>query len=192
MYRGHEARVGMFGDLSMRRKSALLAALLAGFLLPVGAVGAVTAAAHPAAHAPPRLHTRPGAGGAARGLRLRIRPAVGRRTSHFVVSFTAQLTGLTFPDSSSYQLVASGGSSRTCRSTQRMSAVPPTTPGQRIHLTLTPSGPSGLWCAGRYTGRLRELFQPVCGPGTICPLMARLHPSLIVVRSLETFHFRVR
>lgn len=191
MYWGHEARVGMFGGLSMRRRSALLAALLAGFLLPVGAVGAVTAAAHPAVHTPPSLHTRPRVGGAARGLRLRIWPAVGRRTSHFVVSFTAQLTGLTFPDTSSYQLVASGGSSGTCRSTQRVS-VPPTTPGQRIHLTLTPSGPSGLWCAGRYTGRLRELFHPVCGPGTICPLMARLHPSLIVVRSLETFHFRVR
>ena len=190
MYWGHEAKVGMFGVVSMRRRWTLLAALVIGFLWPAGIVGAVSATARPQHHAP-RLHARPGLGGAARGLALQIQPAVGRRTSHFVISFTAGLTGFNFPDSTSYQVIASGGSRRTCRSSQRVS-VPPTTPGQRIHITLTPSDGSGLWCAGRYTGRLRELFQPVCSPGQMCPLMARLHPSSIVVRSLRTFHFRVR
>jgi len=172
--------VGKRCVLVLRRGSALLVALVVCSLWAAGVVSA--APGH-------GLDARPVAG--ARQLRLQIRPAVGRRASHFVVSFTAGLTGFNFPDSTSYRVVASGGSSRTCRSVRYIS-VAPTTPGQRIHVTLTPSGRSGLWCPGRYTGRLQELFQPACAPRQMCPLMTRVQPSFIVVKSLQTFHFRVR
>lgn len=131
-----------------------------------------------------------GAAGVGRGLDLVVRPAVGKRRTHFVVSFTAQLTGFTFPDSSAYQVFVSGGS-RTCTSAQRVSA-PPTIPGERVHVVLRPSGHSARWCRGRYAGHLYELFRPVCSFRTLCPLIVGPRPDFIIVMTLGTFRMRVR
>ena len=125
------------------------------------------------------------------GLRLTVSPVIGLRRTHFIVSFTAQLTGFSFPYTSAYRLVVFGGAGR-CISARQV-PVAPTTPGERVHLTLTPNGGSALWCAGHYTGRLEETFRPVCRFGMPCPLIARAKPEFfVIVRTLKTFAFQVR
>ena len=72
----------------------LILALLIGSFCPAGIAGAV---------------------GGDLPLHLTVEPAVGARRTHFVVSFTAQRTGLVGSVPFTYKIALSGGSARTCR-----------------------------------------------------------------------------
>jgi hypothetical protein len=131
-----------------------------------------------------------GASGSDPPLNLTVRPAVGARRTHFVVSFTPQRSSLAGALPSAYEIVMSGGSARTCWSAQQMFVQ--AVGGQRVHVAVPPSGPHRLWCRGRYTGRLQQFLKPVCEFGKLCPLAGGLEPGTIILRPLKTFHVRVR
>jgi hypothetical protein len=51
-------------------------------------------------------------------------------------------------------------------------------------MPLAPERGAGIWCTGRFSGRLEETITPVCGVRKLCP-------DFIAVLTLGTFTFRV-
>jgi hypothetical protein len=130
-----------------------------------------------------------GAGAAAASggssVRVGVKPAIGSPATRFTVSFRApQQTGATWTGGPRYELSATGPSGRRCAS-RSSTGIGPTHKGQRVQLRLVPSAPAGVWCRGRYSGRLTEILTPECPPRELCP-------AFIAVMDVGKFSFRVR
>jgi hypothetical protein len=125
------------------------------------------------------------------GIHVTVRPTVGSPTTRFVVRFTAQRTGYVGSSWSGYRVVVTGASGRGCTSTDD-TAVPPTSQGQHVRVTLMPGGRSRTWCKSAYAGRLEETIRPACGYLKVCPLAHDVEPAFIATRTVGRFSFRVR
>ena len=116
---------------------------------------------------------------------IRVKPAIGSRSTRFTVSFRApQQTASTRTGGSRYELSASGRSGRGCAS-NASTVLGPTRKGELVEVRLAPPAPSHLWCPRRYSGRLIEILTPECGPRELCP-------AFIAMMDVGEFSFRVR
>ena len=88
-----------------------------------------------------------------------------------------------------YEVLATRHSGRGCTASAVV-PVPPTSPGQRVRVTLTAKGPARVWCTGAYAGRVEETIRPWCPFREVCPQIAG--PQFIASLTVGMFRFRVR
>lgn len=133
------------------------------------------------------------AGGASTsgGAHLAVRPAVGLPGTHFIVSFTAQRSGYVNGTSRSYWVTVYGPRSQNCDTSEQVT-VPPTGPGERVHVTLVPRAGFQQWCEGAYAGSINELIRPDCSGQQLCPQAVGAEPSWIEIVHVGRFKLRVK
>lgn len=117
---------------------------------------------------------------------MTLKPSLGKPTAGFVLSFRAPArTGSFGALRSHYQVSASGPKGTGCTSSVSI-ALRPTRRHGRVRVTLRPKGHRGVWCVGRFRGRVAELQTTLCQPTRVCP------DILIAPRTIGRFSFRVR
>jgi hypothetical protein len=129
-----------------------------------------------------------GVAAAASGPNVRVRPKIGGRRTHFVVSFPApQASGIVAGSYRTYEIHASTTHRRGCIASTTVPAGP-TRQGQRVHVTLAPNG---RWCRGAYSGEVQERTEPACGFLKVCPLARDVEPSFVAASVIGRFSYRV-
>jgi hypothetical protein len=118
--------------------------------------------------------------------KITMKPSAGLAHTHFVVGFTAQqrTSGGVAGTLRRYEVTASTGARVGCQSSA-FASVGARRNGEHVTAKLIPRS-GGSWCAGSFHGKIIETFQPVCGPGKVCPLF------IAVIRTIGTFRFRVK
>lgn len=129
------------------------------------------------------------ASSAAADVRVHVSPASGKPKTRFVVRFRApSATGRFGLIHSHYQLSADGTGAAGCTSSVSV-AVGPTRRGQRMRVTLRPSGAGRVWCAGTFRGRVQQIMTATCGP----PLSSIACPEIVIAPvTIGRFSFRVK
>jgi hypothetical protein len=118
--------------------------------------------------------------------RMSLKPGLGKPTTGFVLSFRAPArTGSFGALRSHYQVYASGPKGTGCTSSVSI-ALRQTRRGAHVRITLRPKGHRGVWCVGRFRGRVAELETTLCQPTRACP------DIVIAPRTVGRFSFRVR
>jgi hypothetical protein len=118
--------------------------------------------------------------------RVSLTPASGSSTTRFVVHFRSpDRTGRIGTLRRSYVLRVTGPKARRCVSAVSVT-LRPVVKGHRVTVTLNPKRLGGVWCVGRFRGRITELQRPVCSPHLACPQF------IIVLRTVARFSFRVK
>lgn len=125
------------------------------------------------------------ASSAAAGTRVYLTPGSGKPTTTFVLRFRApDRTGSFGTLRRFYQLQANGPKGAGCVSSVSISL----RPSQRyahLRVALSPKRVGGVWCAGRFHGRIQELNTILCPPLRACP------DIVIAPRTISRFSFRV-
>ncbi len=120
------------------------------------------------------------------GRRVHVSPGAGGPSTHFVVRFRAPSpTGDFGSVRSHYQLYASGPRGPACvsgvsirlRATKRYA---------HVRLTLNPKRLGGVWCAGRFSGRIEDIQAIVCKKDLVC------RNVMIAPQTIARFSFRVK
>lgn len=118
--------------------------------------------------------------------RVTVRPGTGKPTTKFVLTFRAPArTGTIGTVRSHYQIAASGPKGKRCV-TSVVATLGPTKLHAHVKVTLRPRGHGGIWCSGRFHGRVLEYQTVVCGPATACPDIA------ILPQTVARFSFTVK
>lgn len=126
------------------------------------------------------------ASGAFAATRVTMKPGAGKPTTKFVASFRAPArTGVFGTASSHYQLSAAGPKGKHCVSSIS-SNLAPTKLHAHVKVTLRPRGHGGVWCSGKFHGKLMEFRTIVCRRINACPDIA------IRPQTIARFTFRVK
>lgn len=126
------------------------------------------------------------ASGALASTRVYLTPGLGKPRTDFVLRFRAPVKTGTFSSvRAHYQVYAKGPRSAGCVSSVSI-ALRPTRRHAHVRVTLKPRGHVGVWCAGRFQGRVAEIQTTVCQPTRACP------DIVIAPRTIGRFSFRVR
>ena len=114
---------------------------------------------------------------------VKVKPRIGSRTTHFVVSFRApDAAGPYGATDRRYSVEATGPVRSGCDSSGAR-AVDFAGQGQLVHVKFVPSG---HWCRGTYHGAVDELMSPLCMPVHACPMF------VTTIRTVGRFKFKVR
>jgi hypothetical protein len=117
--------------------------------------------------------------------RMSLKPGLGKPTTAFVLSFRAPVkTGSFGAVRTHYQVYASGPKGTGCVASVSI-ALRPTRRHAHVRVTLRPKRHGGVWCVGRFRGRVAELETTVCQPTLACP------DFVIAPRTIGRFSFRV-
>jgi hypothetical protein len=127
-----------------------------------------------------------GAGALAR-TRVTLRPGSGHPATKFVVSFRApdQTGTIDLVRRRDTLSVRGPKRHRGCVSSVNMT-LRAHRKGRLVKVTLNPKRLGGVWCAGRFRGRIVEFQQVVCQPHLACPQL------MIAPRTIARFSFRVK
>lgn len=118
---------------------------------------------------------------------VQTNPARGSPSTQFRLTFTSPERTGKFGSLLRRQVVSATGPVRRGGCVALVSVVlPPTRPGHRVHLTLNPKQLGGVWCVGRYSGRIADSESVICRPRRACPDL------VVAPRTIATFSFRVQ
>lgn len=118
------------------------------------------------------------ASGAFAATRVTMKPGAGKPTTRFVASFRApSRTGVFATVRSHYQLSAAGPKGKHCVSSISINLAP-TKLHAHVKVTLRPRGHGGVWCSGKFHGKIREFQSIVCRRINACPDIA-IRPQTI-------------
>ena len=118
--------------------------------------------------------------------RMSLKPGLGKPTTGFVLSFRAPVkTGSFGAVRTHYQVYASGPKGTRCTASVSI-VLRPTRRHAHVRVTLRPKRHGGVWCVGRFRGRVAELQTTLCQPTRVCP------DIVIAPRTIGRFSFRVR
>jgi hypothetical protein len=111
--------------------------------------------------------------------RITVKPAVGSRTTRFVLSFRApQRTGRLGSSERQYILSASGpAGAGTCVSSMSM-PLPASRARALARAVLNPATHGGSWCRGVFHGQIDEIEAPVCAKAELCPAFVLLRGTI--------------
>jgi hypothetical protein len=126
------------------------------------------------------------ASGALAATHVTMKPGAGKPTTRFVASFRAPAqTGVFATVSSHYQLSASGPKGKRCVSSTSIN-LRPTKLHAHVKVTMRPRGHGGVWCSGKFHGKIREFQSIVCRRINACP------DIVIAPRTIARFSFTVK
>jgi hypothetical protein len=126
------------------------------------------------------------ASGAFAATHVTVKPGAGKPTTKFVASFRAPArTGVIGTISSHYQLSAVGPKGNSCVSSVSM-ALAPTKLHAHVKVTLRPRGHGGVWCSGKFHGKILEFQSILCRRINACP------DVVIAPQTIARFSFTVK
>jgi len=126
------------------------------------------------------------ASGALAGTRVTMKPGAGKPTTRFVASFRAPArTGVVGTVSSHYQLSAAGPKGKRCVSSISIHLAS-TKLHAHVKVTLRPRGHGGVWCSGKFHGKILEFQSILCRPVNACP------DIVILPQTIARFSFTVK
>jgi hypothetical protein len=116
--------------------------------------------------------------GAFAATRVSMKPGAGKPTTKFVASFRAPArTGAFGTVRSHYRLSAAGPRGKHCVSSISINLAP-TKLHAHVKVTLRPRGHGGVWCSGKFHGKILEFQAIVCRRINACPDIA-IRPQTI-------------
>jgi hypothetical protein len=126
------------------------------------------------------------ASGAFAATHVTVKPGAGKATTRFVASFRAPArTGVFGTVSSHYQLSAAGPKGKHCVSSVSINLAP-TKLHAHVKVTLRPRGHGGVWCSGKFHGKILEFQSIVCRRINACP------DIVILPQTIARFSFTVK
>jgi hypothetical protein len=126
------------------------------------------------------------ASGALAATHVTVKPGAGKPTARFVASFRAPArTGVFSTVRSHYQISAAGPKGKHCVSSTSIN-LGPTKLHAHVKVTLRPRGHGGVWCSGKFHGKILEFQSIVCRRINACP------DIVILPQTIARFSFTVK